>query len=162
MKRNHLPMYGVGPIYGGSVMLMTAMGIALTYAGCVPIAGYGMFRMLFVVMGAVFIILGIWLWYSAVLRARVDEYIKSNTLVTTGVYAWVRNPIYSAILLACTGILLFADNFWLLILPPVYWLWMTVLMKQTEEKWLARLHGEEYAVYCRRVNRCIPWFPKDK
>ncbi len=35
-------------------------------------------------------------------------------------------------------------------------------MKQTEEKWLLRQFGEEYAAYCKEVNRVIPWFPKRK
>ena len=35
---------------------------------------------------------------------------------------------------------------------------LTVLLKQTEEKWLSDLYGEEYKDYCRRVNCCIPWF----
>lgn len=35
-------------------------------------------------------------------------------------------------------------------------------MKHTEEKWLAALYGREYADYCKRVNRCIPWFPKSE
>lgn len=34
---------------------------------------------------------------------------------------------------------------------------MTVLMKNTEEKWLYALYGQEYLDYCKRVNRCIPW-----
>lgn len=100
------------------------------------------------------------MWYSAVFRAKVDGHIKGNTLATTGVYAWVRNPIYSAFLLGCTGVLLMANNLWLLILPVVDWAFLTVLMKHTEEKWLAKLHGKKYADYCRRVNRCIPWPPK--
>lgn len=37
---------------------------------------------------------------------------------------------------------------------------MTVLMKGTEEKWLLKLYGTEYSNYCKRVNRCIPWFAK--
>lgn len=37
---------------------------------------------------------------------------------------------------------------------------LTVLLKQTEEKCLSDLYGEEYKDYCRRVNRCIPWFKK--
>lgn len=37
---------------------------------------------------------------------------------------------------------------------------MTVLMKHTEEKWLKNLYGKEYEEYCKRVNRCIPWFKK--
>ena len=37
---------------------------------------------------------------------------------------------------------------------------MTILMKATEEKWLRELYGKEYEDYCKRVNRCWPWFPK--
>ena len=47
-----------------------------------------------------------------------------------------------------------------LILPFAYWLFLTILLKNTEEKWLRELYGKEYEEYCRRVNRCWPWFPK--
>lgn len=159
-EQEHLPVYGVGPIYGAAVVLLTVLGIRLTHAGIIPIVRYGLFRIPLAAVGAALILLGAWMWYSAVFCTKVDDYIKGNTLATTGVYAWVRNPIYSAFLLACTGALLLANNLWLLILPVVDWGFLTVLMKHTEEKWLARLHGGKYADYCRRVNRCIPWPPK--
>ena len=34
---------------------------------------------------------------------------------------------------------------------------LTILMKCTEEKWLANLYGEAYVEYCREVNRVIPF-----
>ena len=37
---------------------------------------------------------------------------------------------------------------------------MTIFLKNTEEKWLSELYGQEYLDYCKRVNRCIPWSPK--
>lgn len=159
-KQDHLPMCGVGPVYGAVIILLTVLGIVLTHTGTLPAVRYGLFRIPLTIVGIALILLGAWMWYSAVFRAKVDEHITGNTLATTGVYAWVRNPIYSAFLLACTGALLLANNLWLLILPVVFWLYLTVLMKCTEEKWLAALHGEQYAAYCRRVNRCIPWPPK--
>lgn len=153
-------MCGVGPVYGAVILLLTGSGIGLTRAGIVPIVRYGLFRIPLAVVGIVLILLGAWMWYSAVFRAKVDEHIIGNTLAITGVYAWVRNPIYSAFLLACTGALLLANNLWLLVLPLIDWLFLTVLMKHTEEKWLAALHGKKYADYCRQVNRCIPRPPK--
>lgn len=158
-KQKHLPIYGVGPIYGGVVVTLTVVGMMLSNAGHMPNVRMGLLRFPLTAGGVCLIAFGAWLWYSAVFRARVDEHIKNNTLAVTGVYAWVRNPIYSAFLLACTGALLTADNLWLLGLPPVYWLCLTILMKYTEEKWLAALHGQAYADYCKRVNRCIPWPP---
>ncbi len=98
---------------------------------------------------------------SAIFQAKIDQGILNNSLVTTGVYAYVRNPIYSAFMIACTGALLIAGNLWLLVLPFLYWGFMTVLMKNTEEKWLRDLYGEEYIEYCKRVNRCIPWKRRD-
>ncbi len=148
-------MYGVGPAYGAVVLLATALGNVLTYTGRMPVRPFGPLRIPVAAVAAALILLGLWLWYSAVFRARVDEHIKENTLAAAGVYAWVRNPIYSAFLLAGSGALLLANNLWLLVLPPLYWLFLTVLMKWTEEKWRAKLHGDAYAAYRRRVNRCI-------
>ena len=126
-------MYGVGPVYVAVILLLTRLGIGMTCAGRIPIARYGLFRIPLAIVGIALILLGAWMWYSAVFRAKVDEHITGNTLAATGVYAWVRNPIYSSFLLACTGALLLANNLWLLILPVVFWLYLTVLMKCTEE-----------------------------
>ena len=158
--REHLSLYGVGPVYGGVVIALTALGILLTRIGIVPAIHYGGFWGMIALLGVAMIVAGGWLWYCAVFRAKVDDHIKSNTLATDGAYAWVRNPIYSAILMACFGALLLANNLYLLILPPLYWLFLTVLLKHTEEKWLLALHGKKYADYCRRVNRCIPRPPR--
>ena len=100
---------------------------------------------------------GIALWCAAVFGARIDIKIKSNRLATDGVYALVRNPIYSAFLFICTGVLLFCRNLYVLFLLPLFWLYLTVFMKLTEEKWLTERFGDEYGAYCKRVNRFIPW-----
>ena len=123
---------------------------------------FSMIKMVLLMIGAFLIAAGAVLWVQAVFRAKIDDGITNNRLVTDGVYALVRNPIYSAFLSVCTGTLMIYGNLWLLILPVLYWLFLTVLMKCTEEKWLKNLYGVEYEEYCRRVNRCIPWFPKNR
>ena len=60
-------------------------------------------------------------------------------------------------MIACTGVILLIGNLYFLILPFVFWGFMTVLMKHTEEKWLRRTFGQPYDEYCKKVNRCIPW-----
>ena len=62
--------------------------------------------------------------------------IKDNILLTKGVYAILENPIYSAFFFVFTGMLLIEANLWLLILSIVFWLYMTILLKLTEEKCL--------------------------
>ena len=156
-KKEHLPMYGVGPVYGAAIFALTVFGIALSRFHKIPVFRLDGAVAALCVIGIVLIALGLYLWYAAVFRAKVDAGIRENQLVTTGVYAWVRNPIYTAFLLACTGALLIYGNLYLLVLPFVYWAFLTVLVKHTEEKWLKELYGKEYEEYCKHTNRCIPW-----
>lgn len=156
-KQEHLPVYGVGPLYVGVI-------VALTFAAVVmrdlPLFASGRLEGLHVpliILGSILIAGGIALWIYAVPISKIDDGIKENRLVTTGAYALVRNPIYSAATIICTGIILILSNAWFFILPVVFWLLMTVLMKTTEEKWLRDLYGKEYDDYCKRVNRCWPW-----
>ena len=157
-KKGHLPMYGVGPIYGVGILLATVVGIALSCMAIIPVANFSAVRIPFVMMGILLVVLGFLVWFKAAFR--IDKYIVSNKLCTDGIYAVVRNPCYSGIMLMCTGALFIANNLYLLILPFVYWIAMTILMKSTEEKWLYQLYGQEYLNYCKRVNRCIPWFQR--
>lgn len=152
-----LPMFGIGPVYGAIVIALT---VAAGFCRKLPWLASGQLtalRIPLTVLGILLIALGIFMWVHANFISRIDDGINSCRLVTTGIYAWVRNPIYSAIMIACTGVILIFGNAWLLILPPIFWLLMTVLLKATEEKLLRRVFGQEYEDYCKRVNRCIPW-----
>lgn len=157
--KKHLPMYGVGPIY---VAVIIAVTVAAAIAGHNTLFEKGIVKELkipSVIIGILLIILGLYLWHGAVFRAKVDDGIVNNKLVPTGVYALVRNPIYSAFMFFCTGALLISGNLFFYPLFFFYWIFMALLMKCTEEKWLKNLYGREYEEYCRRVNRCIPWLP---
>ena len=155
---DHLPLFGVGPLYGAIVA-------ALTVAGCVAgsLISFGkvpQMKIPLLILGILLIVYGVSLWIRAVIVAKLDDGIKENRLVTGGVYSHVRNPIYSAIMFACTGALCIAGN---LLFPPlffVFWALMTVMMKNTEEKWLTERFGKEYINYCKETNRAIPWFAK--
>lgn len=159
-EQNHLPMYGVGPMYVIVCVLATVTGILLTKAGLLNTGNIAEWKILCIITGILLIIAGAYLWIASVLIQKVQKNIEENRLATTGVYAWVRNPIYSGIVMVLTGILLLFHNVWLLVLPLFFWLFMTLLMKATEEKWLKEMYGKEYEDYCKKVNRCIPWFPK--
>lgn len=159
-RKDHLPIYGPGPVFGGVVIVMT---IAAMFCGNLPPLRFGyiaILRIPLIAVGIILILFAIFLWVYAVIITKIDDGILHNHLVTTGAYALVRNPIYSAILILCTGVLMIGGNVLFLILPFLYWAFLTILLKQTEEKWLRELYGEAYAEYCRKVNRCIPWFPK--
>ena len=157
MEKGHLPILGVGPLYVVTIILMTIISITLSATGIIPVITFANFQWIFILIGILCFIIGITLWLKAVIIDRLDAHIIKNELVTTGVYAYVRNPVYSAFMFVCTGVLLIYGNLVLLVLPIIYWGFMTVLMKLTEEKWLEDLYGKEYVQYRQRVNRCIPW-----
>ncbi|WP_314112762.1 isoprenylcysteine carboxylmethyltransferase family protein [uncultured Solobacterium sp.] len=161
MEKGHLPILGVGPLYVVTIILMTIISITLSATGIIPVITFANFQWIFILIGILCFIIGIILWLKAVIIDRLDAHIIKNQLVTTGVYAYVRNPVYSAFMFVCTGVLLIYGNLILLLLPIIYWGFMTVLMKLTEEKWLEDLYGKEYVQYRQRVNRCIPWKGKE-
>ena len=161
MEKGHLPILGVGPLYVVTIILMTIISITLSATGIISVITFANIRLIFVLIGILCFIIGITLWLKAVIIDRLDAHIIKNELITTGVYAYVRNPVYSAFMFVCTGVLLIYGNLVLLVLPIIYWGFMTVLMKLTEEKWLEDLYGKEYVQYRQRVNRCIPWKGKE-
>ena len=161
MEKGHLPILGVGPLYVVTIILMTIISITLSATGIIPVITFANFQWIFILIGILCFVIGITLWLKAVIIDRLDAHIIKNELVTTGVYAYVRNPVYSAFMFVCTGVLLIYGNLVLLVLPIIYWGFMTVLMKLTEEKWLEDLYGKEYVQYRQRVNRCIPWKGKE-
>ena len=155
-----LPLFGVGPyiIYG--IAMVNVIGIILL--GYVFKIGtlYGPWVYIFRIIGTALIALGGVIWYIGALRSDMDESITENRLQTQGLYAWVRNPMYSGWWIALSGITLMWHNVWMLLLPFVDWAIMTAALINTEEKWLTDLYGKEYEEYKKRVNRCIPWFPR--
>ena len=161
MKKDHLPILGVGPLYVITIVLITIIGIFLSATRFIPVITFTNMRWIFILIGILCFAIGITLWLRAVIIDKLDTHIIKNELVTTGVYAYVRNPVYSAFMFVCTGVLLIYGNLVLLLLPIIYWGFMTVLMKSTEEKWLEDLYGQEYIQYLQRVNRCIPWKGKE-
>lgn len=161
-RKNHLPLYGVGPIIVYGQFVFTAISIMLTYIFEFGFLTISAFNILFRVIGILLIVSGIYLNLSAKLKSKLFKNVEDNKLKTDGVYSIVRNPVYSGALLVCTGAVLIANNLILLIVPVICWLYMTLFLMKTEEKWLEELYGQEYVSYCKRVNRCIPWFTKQK
>lgn len=151
--KKHLPMLGVGPIYGAVIIAVTVAAVIACHTAFFERGIIRKLKIPSVMIGILLIIFGLYLWMGAVFRAKVEDGITNSRLVTTGVHALVRNPIYSAFMFFCTGALLISGNVFFYPLFFFYWIFMTVLMKCTEEKWLKKLYGKEYEKYCRHVNR---------
>lgn len=159
-KEFKMPVFGVGPIYVITCLILTILGICLHLRGYLYQGELKEGKIVFIIGGIVLILLGIYLWIQAVMVQKINKKVKENKLLTKGVYALVRNPVYSAFIFIFTGLLLFTANYILLILPFVFWAFLTILMKNTEEKWLKNEFGKEYEEYLKEVNGVIPWHRK--
>ena len=154
-----LPIFGVGPYLVVGMGIVTAIGVILS-AYILKIGNLGGFWVpAFRIVGVLLITIGIAVWFIGAVRSDMDASITENRLKTDGIYAWVRNPMYSGWWLVFAGITLMWYNAWTLLTIPVNWAIMTVVLRCTEEKWLLDTYGQAYADYVKRVNRCIPWIP---
>ncbi|MCX6179387.1 MAG: isoprenylcysteine carboxylmethyltransferase family protein [Chlorobiales bacterium] len=81
--------------------------------------------------------------------------VEDNQLVTTGMYALVRHPLYSSILFAAFGWTFFTMSFSHFCLTLVGFIFFNYKASR-EERWLIQRHPE-YTDYAQRVKRFIPW-----
>lgn len=79
-------------------------------------------------------------------------------LVITGLYRWVRNPMYVGL-----GVLLLGEaitfpqlTITMLVMIAALWLATTIFIVTFEEPTLRSKFGDDYAAYCRNVRRWIP------
>ena len=78
----------------------------------------------------------------------------ADKLVTSGVFAFSRNPIYTAFGLILLGQFLIFSNWILLVyLAAAIWLFHRQVLR--EEDYLKGHYGQEYAQYCARVRRYL-------
>ncbi|HVZ66024.1 MAG TPA: isoprenylcysteine carboxylmethyltransferase family protein [Lacunisphaera sp.] len=83
-------------------------------------------------------------------------------LVQRGLYRWVRNPMYLAVLLVVLGEVIFFRHFALVLyfffLASAFQLFVVLY----EEPVLRRRFGAIYSDYCNAVNRWVPGKPKPR
>jgi protein-S-isoprenylcysteine O-methyltransferase Ste14 len=88
-------------------------------------------------------------------RIGVDDR-ETTTLVHTGVFDWVRNPIYTAMFVSGVGIALVTPNLvagigFVLLVAAI-----ELQVRRVEEPYLMRNHGDAYRSYTASVGRFVP------
>ena len=85
----------------------------------------------------------------------------TRTLVVTGVYRFVRNPMYLAVLTIILGQALLFGSWWLVIYAAIALIAVVTFVKSYEEPTLTDTYGEQYLEYRRNVPgwwpRLTPW-----
>jgi protein-S-isoprenylcysteine O-methyltransferase Ste14 len=80
----------------------------------------------------------------------------TRNLVVQGLYRYVRNPMYVALLLVVTGQALFFGNLHLLEYGAIVWLFTHLFVVLYEEPKLRATFDDEYKTFCAHVPRWIP------
>ena len=81
---------------------------------------------------------------------------ERTDLVTEGAFNVVRNPIFSAMLLAAVGLTLMVPNVMSLVGLVALLVALELLVRGAEEPYLLRVHGSSYAEYAADVGRFAP------
>jgi protein-S-isoprenylcysteine O-methyltransferase Ste14 len=88
-------------------------------------------------------------------RIGVDESDRT-TLVTTGLYSCVRNPIFTGMCLFAAGVVLVWPNFVSAASLALLVLGIELQVRFVEEPYLQRVHGEAWRKWASRVGRFVP------
>lgn len=81
-------------------------------------------------------------------------------LVATGLYRWVRNPMYVLYVLIILGEALFLASGPLVAYAAIFWMVFHAYVVWREEPLLRRRFGSSYEAYCRTVPRWLPRPPR--
>lgn len=100
--------------------------------------------------------------FGLLLRAWAAGHLRKNEqLVTSGPYAWIRNPLYAGTLLAAAGFVAAANAWWLALAFAAAFLLIYGPVMQNEQEHLRKLFPG-YDDYARRVPLLIPRWPSQR
>lgn len=79
---------------------------------------------------------------------------EDETLTTTGIFRYSRNPIYLATFFGLAGWALLLPDF-MIVATLTTWAALYIVAVRLEERALQKQYGSKFAEYCRRVRRFI-------
>lgn len=102
------------------------------------------------------------LWGVAIAgsETRTTGPVGGTFLITTGPFAYVRNPLYVGNMLLYFGVGVMANAIfpWLTLIALAYFLFQYSLIVSLEEEYLSNTFGEHFTKYCAAVPRFVPTF----
>ena len=124
------------------------------------------------VIGVILLVAGLIVLIQAFVRFVMEGFgtpvpvAAPERLVVGGVYRYVRNLMYVAILAATVGQALLLGQLGLLLYAAAFWLIAAAFVRSHEEPALTRRFGADYEAYRRAVPawwpRLRPWQPPDR
>jgi protein-S-isoprenylcysteine O-methyltransferase Ste14 len=93
-----------------------------------------------------------------IVRGGRNRNVYADRLVTQGMFAHSRNPLYLGNLLIIAGVAIAANSTLFLCIGLPFFLFAYRCIIAAEENYLENKFGQEFVEYCQRVNRFIPDF----
>ncbi|MFA6590376.1 MAG: isoprenylcysteine carboxylmethyltransferase family protein, partial [Bacteroidales bacterium] len=111
-------------------------------------------RLINTLIGAFLISIGV---FALLIPAqRVTKYYKESKLCRTGIYAYLRHPIYAAWILAIVpGIVIISGAVLGLLIPFIMYILFKTMIGE-EEQYLKTTFGQDYLDYQKRVGSIFP------
>ncbi|NOT86177.1 MAG: isoprenylcysteine carboxylmethyltransferase family protein [Methylococcaceae bacterium] len=92
-------------------------------------------------------------------RVGVDPHEKT-ALVTHGLFHYIRNPIYSGVIVFVSGLLTLLPNPLMFIGSVIGFIGIQLQVRFVEEPQLIKYHGSDYLNYAKQVGRFVPLIGK--
>jgi protein-S-isoprenylcysteine O-methyltransferase Ste14 len=125
----------------------------------VPLVEHGNTDAMNWILGFVFIVVGEAIRLAGVAAAGTVTRRRSRTvqrLVTYGIFAWMRNPLYVGNFLIWLGFIVISGVFWFIPVAIVLFAIEYTLIVRYEEGVLESIFGDEYLRYKERTSRWLP------
>jgi len=112
-------------------------------------------------LGMLFIVLGLGVGIAALSKNKLGNFnivpdIKEDcTLIKDGIYAYIRHPMYTSVIVTMFGVMLLYFNVYY-IMYAYGILVVNMLVKMFYEESLWHCEGEEYREYSQKTSRLIP------
>ncbi len=91
-----------------------------------------------------------------IIRGGKNKKVYAEDLVTTGIFAHCRNPLYVGNILMLAGVGVLSNSLLYVVIMIPFFLFVYQAIVLAEENFLLNKFGEQFNNYCARVNR---WFP---
>jgi len=141
-------------LFVGGIAMGVLLDLVLPLPAVIPDARW------VVVVGLALVVVGLGCMFAGILtfkkfRTAVYPNRPASLVVDTGIYAYVRNPMYAGLTMAYLGGVLLTGVLWVGILLPVVLTLLVTQVIRREERHLHERFPDAYAAYCARVGR---WF----
>lgn len=94
--------------------------------------------------------------YAYIVRGGKNRSVYAEGLVTSGLFATSRNPLYLGNLLIYAGLLVAWNNLWVYVVGGPFFLFLYLSIVAAEEGFLHAKFGRAFERYCHDVGRWVP------